>query len=81
MKVVDKVCPEKRNAFKEVSLSSQTMTRRIEDIGEDLENQLQLKAEKFVAFSLAIDESTDIIHFKFQIQAIHYCLFNFILII
>ena len=51
MKVVDKyVCLEKRYAFKEVSLSNQTMTRRIEDIGEDLENQLQLKAERLLHF-------------------------------
>ena len=36
------------------------MTRRVEDIGKDIENQLQVMAEKFVAFSLAMDESTDI---------------------
>lgn len=37
------------------------MARRIEKLGEDIERQLQLKANNFIAFSLALDESTDIV--------------------
>lgn len=55
------VCPENENKFKSISLSPRTVVRRIEKLGEDLERQLMLKAKNFIAFSLALDESTDII--------------------
>jgi len=38
-----------------------TITRRVEEIGDDLHDQLQSNAQKFVSVSLALDESTDIV--------------------
>jgi len=37
-----------------------TITRRVEEIGNDLHDQLQSDVQKFVSVSLALDESTDI---------------------
>lgn len=55
------VCPEKRQAFANISLTRNTGADRISDILADLESQLKHKAQPFVAFSAATDESTDII--------------------
>ena len=54
------ICPEKREAFENVSLSRRTVTRRIEDIAGNLELQLQRKVANFDFFSLALDESCDV---------------------
>ena len=51
------ICPEKKEAFENVSLSRRTVTRRIEDITGNLELQLQKKVDDFDFFSLALDES------------------------
>ncbi|XP_050522733.1 general transcription factor II-I repeat domain-containing protein 2B-like [Daktulosphaira vitifoliae] len=56
---IEEIAPEKCSAFKEISLSRPTITRRIEDIGKNLQDQMQTKAEQFSFFSLALDESTD----------------------
>ncbi|EZA55208.1 General transcription factor II-I repeat domain-containing protein 2B, partial [Ooceraea biroi] len=53
--------PDNVNKFKSISLSPRTVIRRIEKLSEDLEQQLSLKAKNFIAFSLALDESTDIV--------------------
>ncbi|XP_068103334.1 general transcription factor II-I repeat domain-containing protein 2A-like [Hyperolius riggenbachi] len=37
-----------------------TITRRVEDLGSDLQLQLKKKASQFVMFSIAADESTDV---------------------
>lgn len=42
-----------------ISLSRNTMTRRTEDIGIDVNRQLKLACEHFERFSIALDESTD----------------------
>ncbi|XP_011632079.1 SCAN domain-containing protein 3-like, partial [Pogonomyrmex barbatus] len=55
------IYPNDINKFKSISLSSRTVVRRIEKLAEDLERQLVLKANNFIAFSLALDESTDIV--------------------
>ncbi|KAK6490688.1 general mRNAion factor II-I repeat domain-containing protein 2-like, partial [Huso huso] len=60
VKVAEIVCPEKKAAFQDISLSKMTVTRRIEDIGSDLKRQLIERTEKLGAFSIALDESTDI---------------------
>uniref|UniRef100_UPI003590241A general transcription factor II-I repeat domain-containing protein 2-like n=1 Tax=Myxine glutinosa TaxID=7769 RepID=UPI003590241A len=57
--VVDSVCPEQRSAFENVSLSSRTVRRRIEDMSENVHDSLKTRSSNFVAFSLALDESTD----------------------
>lgn len=58
--VADRVCPEQRKKFEEVSLSRRTVARRIEAIGEDLTSQLKGRVPSFQLFSLALNERTDI---------------------
>ncbi|KAM4521384.1 general transcription factor II-I repeat domain-containing protein 2A-like [Odontesthes bonariensis] len=54
------MCPEKKGAYENVSLPRRTVTRRVEDIAENLELQLKEKAAEFDCFSLALDESCDV---------------------
>ena len=54
------VCPEKKKDFENISLSRRTVTRRIEELGSDIESSLMKLCLKFETFSLAIDESTDV---------------------
>ena len=60
LEVADEVSPESVAAFKAVSLSTSTVTRRVEDIADDLTAQLAGKTESFSNYSIALDESTDI---------------------
>lgn len=53
-------CPEKKQAFASISLSRNTLAERIEDLAGDLDRQLKDKVESFIAFSVALDENTDI---------------------
>uniref|UniRef100_A0A2S2NUF0 General transcription factor II-I repeat domain-containing protein 2B n=1 Tax=Schizaphis graminum TaxID=13262 RepID=A0A2S2NUF0_SCHGA len=48
------------SVFENISLSRNTITRRVEDIGGDLMTQLQIKSKTFKCFFLALDESTDV---------------------
>lgn len=57
---VETLCPQEIDKFKQVSLSRNTVTRRIEEIGEDIEKKLKTVAESFSYYSLALDESTDL---------------------
>ncbi|XP_031655934.1 general transcription factor II-I repeat domain-containing protein 2-like [Oncorhynchus kisutch] len=59
MKVCDLVCPEKKQAFSNVSLSRNTVADRTCDLATNLYDQLMEKGKDFVAFSLAVDESCD----------------------
>ncbi|XP_076064373.1 general transcription factor II-I repeat domain-containing protein 2-like [Oratosquilla oratoria] len=54
------LCPEKVNLFKMISLGSNTVARRIEDLGGDIIRQIKEKAKRFCWYSLALDESTDV---------------------
>lgn len=54
------LCPEKKEAFENIPLSRRTVTRRVEDIAENLEFQLQSEVGSFDFFSLALDESCDV---------------------
>ena len=54
------VCPEKVNLFKMISLGSNTVARRIEDLGGDIIRQIKEKTKRFCSYSLALDESTDV---------------------
>ncbi len=58
MKVCDLVCPEKTHAFSNVSLSRNTVADRTCDLATNLYDQLMEKGKDFVAFSLAVDESS-----------------------
>uniref|UniRef100_A0A8C4UKQ9 SPIN-DOC-like zinc-finger domain-containing protein n=1 Tax=Falco tinnunculus TaxID=100819 RepID=A0A8C4UKQ9_FALTI len=58
--VAKEMCPEKAHLFSTVSLSGPTITRRIEEMGENLNLQLQNSSKKLCYFSLALDESNDV---------------------
>ena len=50
---------KKRQEFDSVSLSRNTVLRRIEDLSANIKHQLSVKACAFDFFSIACDESTD----------------------
>ncbi|KAJ7992782.1 hypothetical protein DPEC_G00282270 [Dallia pectoralis] len=54
------LCPEKKEVFENIPLSRRTVTRRVEDIAENLEIQLQSEVGSYDFFSLALDESCDV---------------------
>ena len=56
----EEVCPDKKDVLNAVSLSASTVTRRIEEMGDNVHAQLKEKAKDFVYFSLALDESNDV---------------------
>lgn len=58
--VVEELMPEKKKLCEEISLSRRTVTRRIEELGDDACGQLKSRVNNFTFFSLAMDESTDI---------------------
>ncbi|XP_073432233.1 general transcription factor II-I repeat domain-containing protein 2-like [Dendrobates tinctorius] len=60
LSVAKEMCPEKVDLFSTVSLSGPTITRRIEETGDNLHQHLQNSAKKLSYFSLALDESNDI---------------------
>ena len=47
------------NLVKETCLSHQTIGRRIDDLGDNIEGTLKDKSSACVLYSLALDESTD----------------------
>ncbi|XP_042226449.1 general transcription factor II-I repeat domain-containing protein 2-like [Homarus americanus] len=54
------ICPEKRQAFANISLSRNTVAERIGELSENINSQLKDKVKSFTAFSVPIDESTDV---------------------
>lgn len=60
LKAAEVVCPEKQAAFANISLSRNTIADRVEDLSRNLTAQMNDKIKSFVAFSVAIDESTDV---------------------
>ena len=59
-KAAELVCPESRQALANISLSRPTVTERVEELSSDLRSQLKEKIKSFIAFSIALDESTDV---------------------
>ncbi|XP_004213339.2 general transcription factor II-I repeat domain-containing protein 2-like [Hydra vulgaris] len=55
----NEVCPEKIQFAEDLSLSYQTIARRVEDLLKNIELALKEKLCKCEAYSLALDESTD----------------------
>lgn len=53
------MCPSVVAQFEALSLSEQTISRRVQEIGAELKEQLRNKCRNFVAYSVALDESTD----------------------
>ncbi|XP_041447439.1 general transcription factor II-I repeat domain-containing protein 2-like [Xenopus laevis] len=60
LSVAKEMCPEKADLFGTVSLSGPTITRRIEEMGDNLHQKLQNASKKICYFSLALDESNDV---------------------
>ncbi|KAM8967123.1 general transcription factor II-I repeat domain-containing protein 2-like [Pelodytes ibericus] len=60
LSVAKEMCPEKADLFSTVSLSAPTITRRIEEMGDNLHQHLQNSTKKLSYFSLALDESNDV---------------------
>ncbi|KAJ8365024.1 hypothetical protein SKAU_G00138550 [Synaphobranchus kaupii] len=60
LKAAEVVCPEKRPAFANISLTRSTVADRVTELSSDLSSQMKEKIKSFIAFSIAIDESTDV---------------------
>ncbi|XP_070595014.1 general transcription factor II-I repeat domain-containing protein 2-like [Erythrolamprus reginae] len=60
IKVCEVLCPDQKQAFLNVSLSRNTVADQICELATDLQVQLFEKGKDFIAYSLAVDVSTDI---------------------
>lgn len=54
------ICPEKKSLVQNISLSHQTVGRRIDDMADNIKITLIEKLKECIFYSLALDESTDI---------------------
>ena len=54
----DILCPDKRQAFLNVSLSRNTVADSACELATNIHEQLMEKGEKFIAYSLAVDENS-----------------------
>jgi hypothetical protein len=57
--VADIICPDKKVQFAKVSLSRQTVARRIDELATSVEKTLKCRATNFEFYSLALDDSCD----------------------
>ncbi|XP_058022331.1 general transcription factor II-I repeat domain-containing protein 2-like [Ahaetulla prasina] len=60
LKVCDLLCPDQKEVFLNLSLSRNTVADRIGELAAVLQGQLVEKGKGFIAYSLAVDVSTDI---------------------
>lgn len=60
LKASDILCPDKKKLFESLSLSPNTVATRITELADNVEKQLIEVAKDFEAFSIALDESTDV---------------------
>ncbi|XP_073470399.1 general transcription factor II-I repeat domain-containing protein 2-like [Aquarana catesbeiana] len=60
MKMVENICPEKKQEFANICLARNTVARRAEEISSDIKRQLTSKGVDFDFFSIACDESMDL---------------------
>ena len=60
LKASDILCPGKKKLFEGISLSPNTVANRITDLAANVEKQLIETIKDFEAFSIALDESTDV---------------------
>jgi len=56
----DFACPEKKHLLHQTSLSRFTVSRRINQLAENIEETLKERIRRCSAYSLALDESTDV---------------------
>ncbi|XP_055600711.1 general transcription factor II-I repeat domain-containing protein 2-like [Uranotaenia lowii] len=61
--VVSIVCPKEKATFNNISVSRNTVTRRVKVLGDDLKTTLRERVSIFKFYSLAMDESTDVKNF------------------
>uniref|UniRef100_A0A8C3ISY3 Uncharacterized protein n=1 Tax=Chrysemys picta bellii TaxID=8478 RepID=A0A8C3ISY3_CHRPI len=54
------LCPDRKKVFEGISLSANTVACRITDLADNVQKQLIQMAKDFEAFSIALDESTDV---------------------
>ncbi|GAA6217531.1 general transcription factor II-I repeat domain-containing protein 2-like, partial [Lates japonicus] len=59
IKVCDVLCPDKKQMLANVSLRRNTVADPICEMATDLRTQLSERSKDFIAYSLAVDESTD----------------------
>lgn len=52
--------PAQKQLFSKLSLSGVTVVKCIEELGTDIESTLKEQISKFIFYSLALDESTDL---------------------
>ncbi|XP_076684327.1 general transcription factor II-I repeat domain-containing protein 2-like isoform X2 [Andrena cerasifolii] len=60
LRTTGELCPEELKHFDAISLSRATITRRIQEMSNDITRQLTDLGQKFTGFSLAVDETTDL---------------------
>ena len=53
-------CPDKKSIVESISLSHQTVARRVDGISSNIEISLIKRLDSYKFYSLALDESTDI---------------------
>ena len=58
--IANEVCPEKKAIFQKISLSAPTLTRRVEDMKDDVLTTLKQRFRDCQHFAIALDESTDV---------------------
>ncbi|CAN7937456.1 unnamed protein product [Ixodes hexagonus] len=60
LEVADAVCPSMKKTVEKISPSPNTVAERINELSENVEKELFTRCNGFNAFSIAVDESTDI---------------------
>ncbi|KAG6924377.1 GTF2I repeat domain containing 2 [Chelydra serpentina] len=60
VKASEILCPDRKKVFEGISLSATTVACRITDRADNVQKQLIQMAKDFEAFSIALDESTDV---------------------
>ena len=65
VKAAEKLAPKSVHLYQKLSLSRPAVCERIKEMGQDIEDNLKKRAEKFVNFSLCLDETT---HIKNTVQ-------------
>ncbi|KAG6921105.1 GTF2I repeat domain containing 2 [Chelydra serpentina] len=60
LKASEILCPDRKKVFEGISLSANTVACRITDLADNMQKQLIQISKDFEAFSIALDESTDV---------------------